>query len=372
MNKKLLLLAGILALGATTFTAEEAPKEVKGVSTDKVVEISTITDSSAIEGLLAGRQEGIMGEISGSYLGEVRVRSWQGGGRSDKAANGNYKNSVNKIEWTVAKGKVNMGDFGFAYDVDRDYNFNKKWDKTNEAWDTEFGFDYKAGTFDMMHKEWTFNPSVKFGYDANDTYTSASVDPTKENAVTKRLWKFTPKMSTTYMGYAVDISPIIAYDDVEGTTAFELDITNFRALGTTGRWTTYGDLYFDFAGTKNDKATKGKDVYSNDVFNGNIDKENKFALSIEQYLGYERQIDGNFYFVNEFGLEAYSILQSDNNNVAMYAAPEVQYRANLGSFNVTPYAKYVAYTATGAYETNGSSEVNKDELSVGVRFGTKF
>ena len=49
MNKKLLLLAGILVLGATTFSAETPVKgDVKKVDAEKAIEIITITDNAAI------------------------------------------------------------------------------------------------------------------------------------------------------------------------------------------------------------------------------------------------------------------------------------------------------------------------------------
>jgi len=375
MNKKLLLLAGILVLGATTF-AVHAPTPTEGdaaVSAEKAAKVISITDSSAIEGLVAGRQEGILGEFSGSYTGEVKVRMYQGPGRSAKVpaldsdgkANtgvGNYANSANKIEWTVAKGKLNMGRVGFAYDVDRDMNYDKDWNKTNDGWDTKYALDFQGGTFDMMGKEWKFVPTVAFSYDTAENFTSDSTTPSARDSETRRRWDFTPKVSTTYYGFAMDISPIIAYDDVAETTAFELDITNYRALGTEGYWSTYGDVYLDFAGSEKN------DSYDNSVFNGYIDEDNKFALSLEQYLAYEREIADNVYFITEFGLEAYSILQSEKNDVAMYVAPQVQYRAKLGKVNVTPYAMYTSYTATGGYE----GSYGKEELSVGVKFGTSF
>ncbi len=360
MNKKLLLLAGILTLGATTFAVHTpAGEESTTISAEKAVEISTATDSSAIEGLVATRQTGEDG-FSGSYAGEVKARMYQGPGRSDKVANGNYKNSANKIEWTVAKGKINMDKFGFKYDVDKDYNFNKKWKKTNEAWDTEFAFDYQGGTFDMLAKEWTFVPTVTFGYDKTEKYTSKASDPKARDSETKRLWEFNPRISTTYYGFAMDVSPIVAYDDVEGTTAFQLDISNYRKLSDT--WSMYGDFYLDFAGTKKDGS------YHNDVFAGTINKNEKFAFSIEQYLSYERQVEGNVYFTTEFGLEAYSLLQTANSVVDLYVLPELQYRAKVGSFNVTPYVAYQAWTATDDY----AESVDKNELSIGVRFGTSF
>jgi hypothetical protein len=378
MNKRLLLLAGILVLGATTFAAHTpAGDETPTLTPEKAAEVISITDSTAIKGLLETRQEGIMGEFSGSYAGEVRVRSWQGAGRSTKvpavdsdgkanAGVGNYSNSVNKVEWTVAEGKLNMGKIGFAYSADRDYKFDKNWNKQSEGWDTKFGLDYKGGTFDMMGKEWTFVPGVAFSYDTSENFTSDASDPKARDSESKRRWDFTPKISTTYYGFAMDISPIVAYDDVAETTAFELDVTNYRALGTEGYWSTWGDVYLDFAGSKKN------DSYSNSVFNGNIDADNKFALSIEQYLGYEREVAANTYFITEFGLEAYSILQSEANNVAMYAAPELQYRAKLGQANVVPYVKYITYSSTGAYENTGSDAYAKEEVSVGVRFSTSF
>lgn len=358
MNKKLLLLAGILALGATTFAAHvpTPTEDDTTITAERAAKVISITDSSAIEGLVAGRQTGILGEFSGSYTGEVKVRSFQGPGRSDAGT------SANKIEWTVGKGKLNMGRLGFAYDVDRDFNYDEDWDTTNDGWDTKFALDFQGGTFDMMNKEWTFNPNVAFSYSAVDNYSSASSTPSKGDHDTQRRWDFNPKVSTTYYGFAMDISPIIAYDDITETVAFELDITNYRSVGVTGFWSTYGDIYFDFAGTKENGT------YSNDIFAGNIDSDNKFALSIEQYLAYEREVSPNVYFITEFGLEAYSILQSTENDITMYVAPEVQYRAKLGQVNVTPYAKYVSYTASGW----AAGSYAKEELSVGVKFGTSF
>jgi len=374
MNKKLLLLAGILVLGATTFAAH-TPTPTEGdttITAEKAAEVSSVTDSNVIKGLLATRQTGEIG-FSGSYAGEVRVRSWVGPGRSEKIADkddkgkvnagaGNYKNSVNKVEWTVAEGKLNMGRLGFAYSADRDYSYDKNWNKTKEGWDTKIGFDYQGGTFDMMGKEWTFVPSVAFNYDTAENYTRYSSTPSARDNETNRRWDFNPKMSTTYYGFAMDISPIIAYDDVAGTTAFQLDISNYRALGTEGLWSMYGDVYFDFAGSKKD------DSYANSIFSGNIDNDNKFALSIEQYVSYEREIATNTYFKTEFGLEAYSLLQSEKNDISVYAAPEVQYRAKLGQVNVVPYVKYVTYSASGWAEGSYA----KEELSTGVRFSTSF
>ena len=94
MNKKLLLLAGILVLGATTFAAH-TPTPTEGdvaITAEKAAAVITITDSSAVEGLLATRQTG-MG-ITASYAGEVKTRMYQGPGRSDKTSDGNYKNNI--------------------------------------------------------------------------------------------------------------------------------------------------------------------------------------------------------------------------------------------------------------------------------------
>lgn len=316
MNKKLLLLAGILVLGATTFAT------------------------------------------NGSYTGEVKTRMYQGAGRSDAGVN------ANKIEWTVGKGSVKMDKLSFGYDVDRDYNFTKDWNKTNEGWDSSFNLKYQGGTFDMMGQEWTFMPTVKFSYDTKENYTSDSSTPTADDSVARREWDFIPTISTTYNGIDIAINPTLAYDTIEETTAFELDITHSQQL--SDNWSLSGEIYMDFAMTEKD------DNYSNDVFNGNIDDDNRFALSIEEYLGYEKQIEGNLYFVGELGLEAYSILQSEANNVAMYVAPRVEYRAKLDQVTLTPYVMFTSYTSTGDYENTGSSAVNKEELSIGMSFSTKF
>jgi hypothetical protein len=368
MNKRILLLAGILVVGATTFAADTtAPKDPK-VDAGKTVDVLTTTDNSAIEGLVAGRQTGETG-FSGSYTGEVVAKSEQGPGRSNKVINPNgdkvYSNAVNTIEWTLGKGKLNMDKFGFMYDVDRDFHFDKDSNKTSEGWDTGFALDYQGGSFDMGGKEWTFNPSVAFEYDTAENFTSKSSTPNKSDYEKKRLFKFNPKISTTYYGFATDISPIIAYDDIDGTVAFQLNVTNFKQLNDN--WSTYGDIYFDIAGTKNDKSNKGNDTYSNDLFEGNIDSNNKYAFSVEQYLGYERNVAGNLYFLTEFGLEAYSLLQTTKNETDLYVAPELQYRAILGSVNVTPYISYTAYAATPQYDNP-----SRDELAIGLRFGTKF
>jgi hypothetical protein len=380
MKKKLLLLAGILVLGATTFAADttDTPTPKEGttidankpvdVDADKAVDIITTTDNAAIEGLVAGRQTGD-GGFSGSYIGEVVAKSKQGPGRSDKEVNVKgdkvYSNSVNKVEWTLGKGKLNMGRFGFVYDVDRDYNFDKNWNKTSEGWDTGYALDFQGGTFNMGGKEWTFNPSVGFDYDTAENYTSDSKTPNAGDKDTKRLFKFNPKISTTYYGFATDISPIFAYDNITGTVAFQLDVTNFRKI--TDRWSTYGDMYLDIAGTKDDKSKKGNDTYGNAIFSGNIDDNNKYAFSVEQYLNYEREVVGNLYFSTEFGLEAYSLLQTTTDTINLYAQPQLQYRAHLGAVNVTPYVKYTAYAKTT--DTDGPG---RDELAVGVSFGTKF
>lgn len=358
MKRRLLLLAGILAIGAASHAMdsekETVPREPATVSQEKAVEIATTTDSDTIDGLLATRQTGE--GISGTYTAEMRVRNYQGPGRS------NDGQKSNKIEATLAEGKINMGKLGFIYSVDRDYNMDKNWSSVSEAWDTEFGIDYNMGTFNMLGKTWELVPTVTFGYDTVEGVTGES------DYDEKRLFEFTPKMSTTYNGFATDIMPIIAYDDVTGNTAFAVQIDNFRQIND--RWATYGSVYLDFVGT--DRGPEDSE-YGNSIYNSNIDGDNDFGLSIEQYVGYTRQISGNFHFFNEIGLEGYSILQSDANDVAMYIAPEVHYRAKLKNVDVVPYVKYTAYTATGGYESDPvEGAYYRNDLSVGVRFGTKF
>ncbi|MCK5779491.1 MAG: hypothetical protein KAH04_00615, partial [Psychrilyobacter sp.] len=245
-------------------------------------------------------------------------------------------------------------------------NFNKNWNKTSEGWDTKFGLDYQGGNFDMMGKEWTFNPSVTFEYGTAENFTSKASKPNARDSEVERLLKFNPTISTTYYGFATDITPIIAYDDMEGTVAFQLNIVNYRKLNEN--WSTNGEIYIDFAGTKNDKIKKGTDSYNNGLFEGNVDGDNKFAFSIEEYLTYEKNVTGNLYFATEFALEAYSILQSTKNDVALYVEPKLFYKIDLGGSTLTPYVSYTAYSATGGYKDS----YDRDELSIGVKFGTKF
>lgn len=266
-----------------------------------------------------------------------------------------------------------MGKIGFIYDVDRDYRFNKDGDKTREGWDTTFGFDYQGGTFTLMNKEWTFNPSIAYDYDKADTYTSKHPSaPATSNNEYRRLLKVNPKISTTYYGFATDISPYFLYDDITGNVSFELDISLFRSLNKN--WSYYGDFYLDVAGTKNDKSTKdGSKVYSNAFYAGNIDKDKKVAYSMEQYLNYSRQLgETQVFFSTEFGLEAYSLLQSDHSDVGLYAAPKLQYKAHVGDWSVAPYAMYTAYAKTDSYKSTGKNAVFGNQLSLGVTFGTKF
>ncbi|UUV18736.1 hypothetical protein NRK67_15830 [Fusobacteria bacterium ZRK30] len=366
MNKKLLLLAGILALGATTFAAHTPAGEEAVLTAEKAAEISTITSSSTIEGLVIGRQEGENG-FSGSYAGEVLVGMQQGPGRSAKATNGNYKISdLNYVTTTLGKGKLNMGKLGFIYDVDRDTNFDKNWNKTNEGWDTSFGLDYQGGTFDMMGKEWTFVPGISYGYDTAENFTSKHVDhgtaKEKGDYEKKRLTTITAKISTTYYGFATDYVANVGYDDVEGTVASQFIFSNFRKLNDS--WTTYGDVYLDVAGTKNDKVKKGTDTYSNDLFEGSIDEDNKYDVTIYQTLGYEKEIAKNLYFINEIGIEFYSVLSSEGTG-DIFVLPELQYRAKVSSFDVVPYVNYAAYSAN-------VDDESRNELNLGVRFGTKF
>lgn len=362
MKKKLLLLTGILVLCSNVFGASNPMGEQDVYGNEELVTKGTETRNENLTGLIQDRQIGEESSFTGTYFGELRMRNYQGPGRSDKVA----KNSANKLEWTLAEGKLNMGDFGFAYSIDRDQNFDKDWNKQNEGWDTSFSLDYNLTTFEMLGKEWDFKPTINYQYDKIDTITSNAKDPSMGSTETKRRLSFNPKMSTTYNGFATDISPILAYDDIQGTVALQLDISMYRKL--SDNWEVYGDIYFDFAGTKNDKVKNGTDVYTNSIFSGNIDSDNKFALSIEQYLKYTKELGMNFNFVNEFGLEAYSVLQSQSNDVALYTAPEVQYKGKIGNWTVVPYVKYIAYTATGWAENSYA----RDEFSTGVRFGMSF
>ena len=372
MSKKLLLLAGLLVLGATSFSAEtvEEGKKQEVITSETSVEIITENDSDTVKKLVAGRQTGEEG-FSGSYFAEISTSMSQGPGRSDKTGDLYTHESLNSISTTLAEGKLNMGKLGIFYGAYRDDNFNKDWDKTSESWSVESGFDYQAGNFDMMGKEWTFVPSVLFGYEKTQNITSKSAESGKYDYESDRWVKFTPKISTTHYGFATDISPIVYYDDITGTVAFQLDISTFRKLNDS--WSTYGGIYFDFAGTESDKSTtNGKKTYANGVFaNGGIDEDNKFDLSLEQYLKYEKNVVGSLYFSTTFGLEAYSLLQSEKNDVSLFVNPKLAYRAKMGQVNVTPYVEYTAYTATGGYVSTGNA-TGRDELTIGVTLGTKF
>ncbi len=326
MKKKLLLLAGILVLGATTFanTATTAEKAVK-------------TSNTVTEGLLATRQIG-EGGFEGTYLGEVVYKGWVGPNNND----------YSRLEWTIAKGKLNFGKLGFVYDIDRDFHYYKSGDDM-QGMDTHFTFDYQAGSFDMLGKEWKFVPAVTFNYD--------SFDDTED---TRKSVHLKPKFSATYYGFATDVTPAFGYDDINETFGFELSVDHYRKL--SDYWSSYGTFYFTVGGTDKDG------VYGNDLYSGNISKDDRYAFSLEQYFAYDREVFDNLYFKTEFGIEAYSLLQNNAGDADLYVAPELYYMIKMGKSTVKPYLRYTSYMATGTM----ANYYAKEEVAVGVSFGTSF
>lgn len=371
MKKNLLLLAGILALGATTFAAEIPSTPAPSTPQDTVDVITTVGDSERddsdnLEELTLDLQEGTSMEFSGSYSNGIHWRNYEGPGRSDKEPNGNYSNVGNRLQYALGSGKLNFGNLGFSYSVNRYDYFDKDWDKTYALTDLGFGLDYKMGTFDALGKEWTFTPSVTFEYDKYDDYSSAYSDPTTESSEDQRLVTFSPKVTTNYLGFSTSVSPSVGYDDTTGTVGFALNASMSRKLND--QWSYGGYYYLDIKGTKNNKNNGGVDRYSNDLYTGTINDNESFAVSMEQYIYYSREIVSNLYFRNTFALEAYSMLQGEaNNNAYVYAIPQIQYKGKVGNWDVTPYVSYFLGTNIG-FEKN----VSKNQLRAGVTFGTSF
>jgi opacity protein-like surface antigen len=138
-------------------------------------------------------------------------------------ANGDV-HSGGQIEWTLAKGSIDLSDPGqpglvFDFDVDRDIYLNKDNDFTDHGWDTQFKFSksYDWGKYKFL------------GLEYDQKKTTKNVVSEDYNYTTGPIWKL----------YGGNLETFLAYDRNSMTDAdrwgFDVDYDK-TWLKKSGKW----------------------------------------------------------------------------------------------------------------------------------------
>lgn len=258
------------------------------------------------------------------------------------------------IEWTLAKGNVSFTDrIRFDFDVDKDIYLKSNDHKDLEGWDTAFGINVKGFVFDAFGYTWQNENYFGFEWDAKESRTDSNGNSQSADMVTsKERYYFSPRINA----------------QVTDWTWFQID-PRFTVENAPGKKDEYMDLRFQAATDWGNGWENWLEIYNyiggDDRFN-----DDNYSLDVENYLTYTKQLGNtNFYSWTEFGLEAYNMANNskddDGNDVTLvsvYADPQLQYRATIGSIDVTPYVGYTMY----------EGDDNFQQFETGIKFKSKF
>jgi len=249
------------------------------------------------------------------------------------------------IEWTLAKGYLNLTDrIRFDFDVDKDIYLKSNDHKELEGWDTAFGINIRGGQFDLLGYTWQNNNYFGFEWDAKESRGELG-NESADMITSKEKYYFSPRISA----------------QVTDWTWFQID-PRFTVENAPGKKDEYMDLRFQIATDWGNGWDNFMEVYN---YIGGEDRfGSDYQLEVENYLAYTKQLgDTNFYSWTEFGVEAYDMANNERDSyVSVYADPQLQYRGEIGSVAITPYVGYTMY----------EGDDNFQQLETGIKFKSKF
>ena len=293
-KRSIILLAGLLALGTTSF---------------------------AFEG------------VNGSFIHEFRLED-------------NNRAEGKNVEWTLAKGKVNLSErIRFDFDIDKDlYLKGDGHSKDLEGWDTSYGINIRGAQFDFLGYTWTNDNYFGFEWDAKETRGEFG-NESADMVTSKEKYYFSPRINAQVTDWTwLQIDPRFTVDNTPGKKDEYLELRVQAATDWGNGWDNFLEVY-NYIG--------GDDRFGTD-----------YSLDVENYLAYTYRFgETNFYSWTEFGVEAYDMANSETDAyVSVYADPQVQYRAQLGQVTLTTYVGYTMYEGDDNYQ----------QLETGIKFYSKF
>ena len=150
-----------------------------------------------------------------------------------------------QIEWTLAKGKMNLTDrIRFDFDVDKDL-FYKDGSKTGDGWDMAYGVNIKGGNLNMLGHTWQNENYLGFEYDAsefqNKKYTG-NMEAETEN------YYFSPRIHTQLTDETwLQIDPRFTRENT--TDEYYLDLRIQAATDWDNGWDNYLEVYNHIGGS---------------------------------------------------------------------------------------------------------------------------
>ena len=248
--------------------------------------------------------------------------------------------SGGQIEWTLAKGSIDLSDPGqpglvFDFDVDRDIYLNKDNDFTDHGWDTQFKFSksYDWGKYKFL------------GLEYDQKKTTKNVVSEDYNYTTGPIWKL----------YGGNLETFLAYDRNSMTDAdrwgFDVDYDK-TWLKKSGKWGSVSlwnntELHYRFE-SKN--KTYGY-------------KENNLDFYNETSLLYRTPNYGPFYGSVEAYGEMFTNTKDTVNRLGttykLMPLVGAQWKVNHFTFN--PYVSYEVFDRKTTFYKDNQNKYNKED-----------
>ncbi len=265
-----------------------------------------------------------------SITHEMRYERYHANGES---------HSGGQIEWTLAKGTVDLSDPGapgllFDFDVDRDIYVNKDDDFTDHGWDTQFKLSkaYDWGKFKFIGLE----------YDEKTSHSNAVYEDF--NYTTGPIWKLFGGSLETFLAYDVNT--------LAGTDRWGFDVdydkTWFKKSGDWGSISLWNntELHYRF-------ESKNKPYEYN---------SNNLRIYDETSLLYRTPNFGPLYG----SIEAYNEMwKNTEDNTRLTTAykimPLIGAQWKINNFTLNPYVSYEVLDKKTTFYKDGKNKYNKND-----------
>ena len=256
-------------------------------------------------------------------------------------ANGNA-HSGGQIEWTLAKGSIDLSDPGqpgliFDFDIDRDIYLNSDDDFTDHGWDTQF----------KLSKAYDWGKFKFIGLEYDQKRTTKNVVTEDYNYTTGPIWKL-------YGGY---LETFLAYDRNSMTDAdrwgidVDFEKTWFKKSGDWGTVSLWNNTELHYRFESENKTYR----YADD----NLDIYNETSLL------YRTPNYGPFYG----SVEAYGELSKNTEDDTRLSTtyklmPLVGAQWKVNHFSFNPYVSYEVFDRKTTFYKNDIVSDSNDRITV--------
>ena len=250
--------------------------------------------------------------------------------------------SGGQIEWTLAKGSIDLSDPGqpgliFDFDIDRDIYLNSDDDFTDHGWDTQF----------KLSKAYDWGKFKFIGLEYDQKRTTKNVVTEDYNYTTGPIWKL-------YGGY---LETFLAYDRNSMTDAdrwgidVDFEKTWFKKSGDWGTVSLWNNTELHYRFESENKTYR----YADD----NLDIYNETSLL------YRTPNYGPFYA----SVEAYGELSKNTEDDTRLSTtyklmPLVGAQWKVNHFSFNPYVSYEVFDRKTTFYKNENKKKKKDRSTV--------